>query len=216
MDKGKWLQKLSKADKKYNFPDGYKLLYSPWETIQKAKIAFISLNPGKPPKNAELKVISDERGNSYEVEKEITESKITPQFLSLCKFLETAPNDVLTGTICPFRSAGWKKFLNGSIFTDEQKRIGLSLGEEFWLEALKKVNIIITVGNETTNLIVKILDAKKNLEINSGWGDVKLRRYENTQNKLIIHLPHLSRFQLFSRKNCIQPLETIFKKNRGI
>ena len=212
MDRGKWSKKLSKADEKYHFPDGYKLLYSPWETLKKAKIAFISLNPGKPPKNAELKVVSDERGNSYEVEKEITESEITPQFLSLCKFLETSPNEVLTGTICPFRSADWENFLDGSIFTDEQKRIGLSLGEEFWLEALKKINIIISVGNETTNLAVKILDAKKNLEINSGWGKVKLRRYENSQNKLIIHLPHLSRFQLFSRQNCIKPLKTIFNK----
>ena len=212
MDRNNWSKKLSKADAKYHFRDGSKLLYSPWETLKKAKIAFISLNPGKPPKNAELKVVSDERGNSYEVEKEITESEITHQFLSLCKFLETPPNEVLTGTICPFRSADWENFLDGSIFTDEQKRIGLSLGEEFWLEALNKINIIISVGNETTNLVVKILDAKKNLEINSGWGNVKLRRYENSQNKMIIHMPHLSRFQLFSRQNCIKPLKIIFNK----
>ena len=212
MDRNNWSKKLSKADAKCHFRDGYKLLYSPWETLKKAKIAFISLNPGKPPKNAELKVVSDERGNSYEVEKEITESEITHQFLSLCKFLETSPNEVLTGTICPFRSADWENFLDGSTITDEQKRIGLSLGEEFWLEALNKINIIISVGNETTNLVVKILDAKKNLEINSGWGNVKLRRYENSQNKMIIHMPHLSRFQLFSRQNCIKPLKIIFNK----
>ena len=48
MEKGKWSEKLSGANKEYRFPDGYKLLYSPWETIENAKIAFISLNPGKP------------------------------------------------------------------------------------------------------------------------------------------------------------------------
>jgi len=48
MDKGKWSEILSSVDRKYNFPDGYKLLYCPWGTIHKAKIAFISLNPGEP------------------------------------------------------------------------------------------------------------------------------------------------------------------------
>ena len=40
--------------------------------------------------------MSDERGNSYEVEKEISKSPITPQFLNLCEFLETEPKNVLT------------------------------------------------------------------------------------------------------------------------
>ena len=83
MNKIIWTKKLSDADKKYNFFDGYKLLYCPWETIHKVKIAFISLNPGKPPQNAELREISDERGNSYWVERKITESPITDQFLKL-------------------------------------------------------------------------------------------------------------------------------------
>ena len=164
MDRNNWSKKLSKADAKYHFPDGYKLLYSPWETLKKAKIAFISLNPGKPPKNAELKVVSDERGNSYEVEKEITESEITHQFLSLCKFLETSPNEVLTGTICPFRSADWENFLDGSTFTDEQKRIGLSLGEEFWiwlqLKVIADIGIIGLPNSGKSSLLASLTRAK--------------------------------------------------------
>ena len=215
MDKDKWFRKLSEAEKNNNFPDGYKLLYCPWRTIPLAETAFISLNPGKPPKNAELKEVSDERGNSYVVERAITESPITEQFLLLCDFLAVRPSEVLTGTICPFRSANWRKkskFLNGSSFSDEQKQIGLSLGEEFWLEALTGVDTIITVGKETANSVVNILDARKTLQVNSGWGNISLRRYENNQNKVIVHLPHLSIFKLLSRPECTQPLEIIFDR----
>ena len=153
MDKIIWTKKLSDTDKRYNFFDGYKLLYCPWETIHEVKIAFISLNPGKPPQNAELREVSDERGNSYWVERKITESPITDQFLKLCEFIEKTPDEILTGAICPFGSMDWDFFMNGKVFTDKQKEIGLNLGAEFWKEALKNVSTIITVGNETTNSI---------------------------------------------------------------
>ena len=63
-------ESIIKAESKYNFEQGYKLLYVPWKTIDFAKIAFISLNPGEPPEDVDLRVISDEDGNSYEEEEE--------------------------------------------------------------------------------------------------------------------------------------------------
>ena len=216
MNKIIWTKKLSDADKRYNFFDGYKLLYCPWETIHEVKIAFISLNPGKPPQNAELREVSDERGNSYWVERKITESPITDQFLKLCDFIEKTPDEILTGAICPFRSMDWDFFMNGKVFTDKQKEIGLNLGAEFWKEGLKNVSTIITVGNETTNSITKITDTKLTREINSGWGNVKLRRYENHEKNIsVIHLPHLSTYKLFSRPECREPLKKIFKKTKN-
>ena len=216
MNKIIWTKKLSDTDKRYNFFDGYKLLYCPWETIHEVKIAFISLNPGKPPQNAELREVSDERGNSYWVERKITESPITDQFLKLCDFIEKTPDEILTGAICPFRSMDWDFFMNGKVFTDKQKEIGLNLGAEFWKEALKNVSTIITVGNETTNSITKITDTKLTREINSGWGNVKLRRYENHEKNIsVIHLPHLSTYKLFSRPECREPLKKIFKKTKN-
>ena len=87
MDKNYWQNKLSTLERDYSFHEGYKLLFSPWNTIQKANHAFISLNPGRAPDGADLRVISDERGNSYEVEEFTTKSPLTAQFLKLCSFL---------------------------------------------------------------------------------------------------------------------------------
>ena len=83
-------------------------------------------------------------------------------------------------------------------------------------EALKNVSTIISVGNETTNSITKITDTKLTREINSGWGNVKLRRYENHEKNIsVIHLPHLSTYKLFSRPECREPLKKIFKKTKN-
>lgn len=210
MNKELWSEKLSLTYSEYGCLDGYKLLYCPWETIEKAKVAFISLNPGEPPEDADLEVISDERGNSYEVEMLTTKSPITEQFLKLCEYIQVSPNEVLTGTICPFRSKDWNFFINGYPFSDKQKEIGLKLGMEFWSDALKHIDLIITVGDETTKSVIDIINAKKILEINSGWGNIKIRKYINSKNKTVIHLPHLSRFRLFSRAECQEPLEKVF------
>ena len=212
MNKAFWEKKLLAADREFGFPDGYKLLYSPWETISHAKTAFISLNPGRPPVNEPLQMVSDERGNSYEVEQETTASPITDQFLKLCTLLKTPPGNILTGTICPIRSGDWDTFLNGKPFTAAQKRIGFDLGCTFWAEALQDIDLVITIGNETIQKTIKMLDARKDLEIQSGWGTLKLRRYVTEHNVKVIQLPHLSRFKLFSRKQCTQPLLRILER----
>ena len=72
-----------------------------------------------------MKTLSYERGNSYEVEKKITKSPITHQFLKLCSFINVHPKSILTGFMCPFRGNEWSDFNN------KQKKIGLDCGKEF-------------------------------------------------------------------------------------
>tara|TARA_Y100000590_G_scaffold279505_1_gene313892 strand:+ start:1669 stop:2325 length:657 start_codon:yes stop_codon:yes gene_type:complete len=201
------------AEKEYGFKQGYKLLYVPWDTIDFAKIAFISLNPGEPPKDADLRVISDEDGNSYEEEEEITESPLTQQFLRLTDFMNVAPTSILTGAFCPFRSDEWEDF------SSKQKEIGFYIGKKFWYSAIKRnqMKIIITLGHgvdllETFTMpIVNELNAKKVTEIVIGNNWCKLRRFEG-RNKTIIQLPHLSRFRIFNEQNSYKKeIKEIFK-----
>lgn len=78
-----WGQRIREAGREIGFTEGYKILFAPWATIGTTDTVFLSLNPGRPPAGAELEVLSDERGNSYEVERHITVSPITEQFLAL-------------------------------------------------------------------------------------------------------------------------------------
>lgn len=157
------------------------------------------------PDEADMRLISDERGNTYEVEMHTTKSPITNQFLELCTLLNKNPSDILTGTICPFRSKSW------ILLSREQRDAGLMLGKCFWHKTLDKINLFICVGNDVAKNITSISDFKKEKIFNSGWGNVKIIKYKDSKDRTLIHLPHLSTFKLFSRKECLLVLKQVFK-----
>ncbi len=206
ISKESFLKNIEEYERQYSFKEGYKILYCPWDTIGKSDVAFISLNPGRPPSNADLKILSDERGNSYEVEKFTTESPLTQQFLEMCRFINRKPASILTGVACPFRGDRWNDF------SIEQRNAGLDIGRKFWSQVLDdKIKMIVTLGNEATELVVDIKNAERDLITNSGWGNYNLKRYKSKDNVEIIQLLHLSTFKLFSRANCREPLKKIFE-----
>ena len=79
MDRDFWFDRLTAEERRLDLSGGFKFLYGPWKGLETARIAFLSLNPGQAPVEAELRVVSDERGNSYEVERTTTLSPITEQ-----------------------------------------------------------------------------------------------------------------------------------------
>ena len=195
-------------ERQYNFTEGYHLLYSPWDTLDFAEIVFISLNPGRSRTGQEQRILSDERGNSFEVERFKTVSPLTDQFLKLAAFLSVTPKDILTGTAHPFRSNRW------SDFSREQRLVGLDFGKRFWSRILNnKRKLVITLGDQATRIITSNTDAQIEQEINSGWGAIKLRRYSTSLGFPIVQLPHLSTFRIFSRKESEAALTYVFGTN---
>jgi hypothetical protein len=202
-----WDEKLQAAAKAHGFSQGYKMLYSPWTTIGAHSAIFLSLNPGKPPVAAEMCVVSDERGNSYEVERDTTQSPITAQFLKLCDFIGVKPSRVLTGVAAPFRSERW------NTLSSTQRRAALSIGREFWSEVLPNspARLIVTCSDEASELAVSITGARLDSVTPSGWGNITLSRYLAGGDRRIVKLPHLSQFKLFSRAEAEPFLKAIFE-----
>jgi hypothetical protein len=200
-----WRDAVSKEAKLLKFEDGYKILYCPWATIGRAETAFLSLNPGKPPIGVDLYTLTDERGNSYEVEKEITRSPITDQFLQLAALLDLPPKDILTGVVVPFRSNRWKEI------PIAKRKAALSIGEKFWREVFDyhRPKRVICCCPEAASIASEILGARPELELPSGWGNISLRRYRARDGALVAQIPHLSTFKLLSRPSCIGPLRTV-------
>ena len=135
-------------------------------------MAFLSLNPGRAPIDADKRTISDERGNSYEVEEYTTKSPITDQFLRLARFLGCPLKDILTGVVAPFRSDECVGL------SDQQKSGALALGWKFWVDPLRRhdLRLILACSKEAATLVVDITDASLEIETLAGWGNVKLRR----------------------------------------
>ncbi|WP_156799284.1 hypothetical protein [Oceanicola granulosus] len=202
-----WDQRVAQEADRLALNEGYKILYVPWSTIGEADTAFLSLNPGRPPQNADLQTLSDERGNSYEIEKDVTASPITAQFLALAEMLDRRPREILTGVVAPFRSNRWKGL---ELY---QRRGALSLGKKFWQQvfSLKLPKRVIACCPEAVELTKEILGAKLETSLASGWGKTMLHRYRAKNGALIAQIPHLSTFKLLSRPQCHGPLREILE-----
>ncbi len=194
---------LSQSEQYY---EGYKLLYSQWSTIDAAEIVFLSLNPGKEGSSSLNKSLSDERGNSYVIEQYTTASPITEQYLRLADFLRVDPLSILCGVVNPFRSGSWQDLPN------KMKVEGNKFGESFWSEIFKKnkVSLIVATGADAGEFVVNVKSADLANQILSGWGNIVIKEYIAKDGTKIVVLPHLSRFKLFSRKECLEALREIF------
>ena len=198
MDRDYWIEELAAVEIKLDFSDGYRFVYGPWETLDKAEVAFLSLNPGRGETldKETMRDISDERGNTYEVEQGTSASPMVDQFLRLAKLIEHRPADILTGVVVPFRSKNW------DCVEEYQREESLALGRRFWKVPLSRpdLRLIIVTGTPTEKLVVDITEASCDGESDSGWGSYKLRRYRLPKGGRIVYLPHLSHFRLFGRK----------------
>ncbi|EYD74062.1 hypothetical protein Rumeso_04433 [Rubellimicrobium mesophilum DSM 19309] len=194
-DREAWRRRLAAEEQRLNLSQGLKFVYGPWSTLDTGHVAFLSLKPGTAPPGADLRAVSDERGNSYEVERTTTGSPITGQFLALTELLGVRPREVLTGVVTPFRAVAW-----GNL-TVRQKDGALALGREFWAGPLARpdLRLIVAVSQEAADLIITLTGATAESEISAGWGHLCLRRYRTCDGRAIVHLPHLSRFRLLSR-----------------
>lgn len=198
MDRDYWIKELEEAEDGLGFSDGYQFVYGPWDTLEKADIAFLSLNPGKPsPYHMNsIREISNERGNTYEEERHTTISRINEQFLQLARLLGRNPAEILTGVVVPFRSAKW------DVLKPNQKLGSLAVGRRFWKAPLSRpdLRLVIVCSREAKRLVVDLTAATPDSEARAGWGNIRLRRYRSRLGKVIVQLPHLSRFTLLGRE----------------
>lgn len=202
-----WDKRVRDIGRAVGFAEGYKILYAPWATIGTTDTVFLSLNPGRPPAGAELETLSDERGNSYEVERYITASPITAQFLALANLLQLRPIEILTGVVAPFRSDRWAQV------PADKRNVALRLGKQFWEQVfeVRRPNRVIVCGPEAAKIASDALGARFELAAPSGWGEVSLRRYRARDGAAVIQLPHLSTFKLLSRAECMGPLREVLE-----
>ena len=172
-------------------------------TIEKSRIAFISLNPGRTNKPENLEKLEELSGNSYEVEMQTSVSPLTQQFLDLAELLGEKPINILTGAYVPFRSNNWQEL------NKNQKQLALKFSRYFWANALSNVELIVSCGHTVTKGLASSLDMTLHGEISSGWGNIKLRSFTNTQDQWLLGLPHLSTYKLMSRQSCKRAVATM-------
>lgn len=170
---------------------GWRLLAGPWSTLEAAKTALITMNPGG--KIPEAPLVSVEEGSAYVVETwgaaERGQSQLQVQIQKLFKLVGADPVGVLSGYFVPFRSPGWSDL--------DHKEEALAFGTELWRDLLgdHRPQLTLTLGRPIYERMRNLLAAKEVLAGPAGWGAVQLRASQY-QGGVLIGLPHLSRFAL--------------------
>jgi len=207
-------QELRKLGSENELTEGFHLLYNPWELLFEAKVAFLSLNPGRAPLGKEVELVCEPLGNSYKLERDSTKSPLTAQYLQLLELLELSPSEVLTAAYIPFRSNRWVDL------TEPQKKSCLIFSRNFWAEYLKDKELVICCGSMVFDEVSRLVGCGiDNICVPSGWGrtQIKLAKFNSGKSR-VVGLPHLSSYKLLSRLECRKILKSTlcFDSNKSL
>ncbi|SMY09912.1 hypothetical protein [Flavimaricola marinus] len=199
MDRAHWQELLKQQEHVRGYNDGFKLLFCPWKLLDTADTLFLSPNPGNDPSGEFMRIASDERGNSYLVEREAKHSPMAEQYRKLCDFIDQDPEGVLTGTLMPFRTAKWNPL---------RDRPNISIARPFWREFLGtgKIKQVFCMGRVVEDAIVELTGARLERQLPANWGNLTIRRYSTTNHVQIYGLLHFSTYKMFGRAECIPQL----------
>jgi hypothetical protein len=207
MGQAQLFERLQQSALELDFCDGFKLLYCPFRLLrEETSVLFLSLNPGSAPSHFDRESISDERGNSYEVELSETESPLNTQFIELVGLLGLPMHRVLTGAYVPFRTNRWCDL------TSHQEQEALLLARSFWSPLIAKHRLTICCGLTVFKDVCRNVDGNAPIEkVSSGWGNTSIGRLV-LQSSVIIGLPHLSSYRLMSNDKSRNVLRGLFQE----
>lgn len=108
--------RVAEEYRRLGYDQGWRLLYSPENVLQDARVAFIGLNPGGlgagPEAHATLATptgTSTYRDEEWKPPREPGEEKLQRQVLEVFRRLDVRPERVLAGNLVPFRSKDWER-----------------------------------------------------------------------------------------------------------
>ncbi|MFN0113359.1 MAG: uracil-DNA glycosylase family protein [Paracoccaceae bacterium] len=200
-------QRIENAADQFGYSLGWRLLYSPIDVIRGARVAFLGLNPGGDSPEPHRDGIARPSGSAY-VEEEWKGFRpgmapLQKQVLALFEKLRVAPERVLAGNIVPFRSPDWKSL--------PHKDHALRLGYEVWRQLLvaAKPELVIAMGSDAHEPVLKLTGASAVRSVPLGWGNVRVVAAD-APGLRVVTLPHLSRYRVVDRAESQSALAQAF------
>ena len=190
---------------------GWRFLYSPCDTLNGARVAFIGLNPGGTVIDEDHSTYAMDQGSAYRDESwgghAPGESPLQKQVLALFRMLDVAPEKVLAGNLVPFRSRDW-----ASLTSPENS---LKFGKKLWTDVLRRARppLVITMGASATSAIADVVGAGNMTKHPTGWGKVTMSTGDYPGG-LLVGLPHLSRFGIVTRQVGARVLSDVFNGSK--
>lgn len=181
---------------------GWVFAMTPMANLATARTMVVGLNPGgsaedstegtwEPcdPRNAYF------HGRWYTGAESDGPMPIQTQVMLLHSLLGLGPEDVFSAQFIPFRS----RTLAGLGSQAEALRFARRLWS--WVLPQSPAKLFICMGGYAAWQIADLLGAKLEGHHPSGWGSTKVGRYVSDEGKVVIELPHTSRYLLLSMRD---------------
>jgi hypothetical protein len=174
------------------------------------KVLMLSTNPGGSSEDPEHPRASSEAGSSYVVERwhgfPAGSAPLQEQVQQMASKLGLRLDDLLSAYFIPFRSPEMARLHR----PEESKDFAIRL----WEGAFDAIapELVICLGKETQRLLREVVGSpQKASEVGVGWGS-QTAGIDRYADKVVLTLPHLSRFKLFGRFASEQALQEAFAR----
>lgn len=177
------------------YDQGWAFMMTPEASLRTASVALVGLNPGGSVGDAGH--WHHEPGNAYFMQKwakgDTADSALQTQVKAIHEILGIGENEIFAAQFIPFRSPS----LAALKHTSEASEFAMSLWR--WVVTQSPARLYLCMGRQAGVAIGRVLDAPYTEEINTGWGNTKYRRRVSADGRVVVEMPHPSRYQLFSR-----------------
>ncbi len=175
------------------YDQGWVFAMTPLANLATARAIVVGLNPGG---DDDQGIWESSNRNAYFTGRWIPGSDslmpIQTQIAALHELLHLGPDDVFAGQFIPFRSVSLNTLAH------QTEAFGFALKLWTWVISQTPANLYLCLGKAVAYNIASLLDAKLDGCWPSGWGTTTVGRYVSASGKVVVELPHLSRYLLFS------------------
>ena len=180
-------------------PDwGWSFMYTPEAAITSARAMLVGLNPGgeqigepgqwdyKTGVNAYI----DESWNGRAAGQAPLQQQVARLFASAGLDV----GDVFAANLVPFRSPTWAKL------PEAEQALDWSL-RTLWPQVLdsSSARLFMSLGKRPGREVAKLLKAVPIDRHHVSWGNQSIEEFESADGRVVLAMPHLSRFQIFGR-----------------
>lgn len=169
-------------------------MMTPEASLSTAQTVLVGLNPGG---SGSEGCWDHAPGNAYFMQKwglgELVDNAIQTQVKAIHKTLGVTQDDIFAAQFIPFRSRDLASL--GSY--NEAKAFGMELWK--WVISQSPAKLYLCMGSEVGGSIGHLLGAKWEEDFPTGWGATKFRRRVAPDGRVVVQMPHPSRYQLYSQ-----------------
>ncbi|MEW6538908.1 MAG: hypothetical protein AB1448_10030 [Pseudomonadota bacterium] len=196
---------------------GWSFMYCPEARLKTARLGIIGLNPGgddesSPGQAAQAYWDWDDDGLAYVDQPWGANGALNPlqcQIKLLLEALSVDSSEVFAAQLVPFRSQSWNSLPDPHAAVRACRPLWQHIGR-----VSPTIKLWISLGKKAGRELARLLQASGTRRLDVGWRRHFAELYQAPDGRVVLALPHLSRFKLLSTEDRTEILACLAEAKR--